>query len=479
MVQRAEKAADGQQSTGTSGAGNAGTKSTPAAAEARVREPGATQASVGSGKVAASAKPQATADAKLEEKPEATEAVPGSKLKDKVGAESVRPEKKLSVTETVTGVKPPDTALAEGAKAQSKPEKKAPPRPESAIPSAESRRPAAPSGALGMFGALAAADTPAKAKEGLREFLKAEPLAGHRRYYYEAILRRNPSTDERPLEVAKNRLDFATTFMESHEFAFTHIDRFFEMFPHLKRFLILHVRKCGGSTVNEGVNRSPQFSALNSGEILVKNYVGPRFTYYFHMMKSLTREEVKFITVQGHVPASYIFSRKWKRENDKVYCLVRDPVEIIVSYINFVLTGIFNQSDDSSSLQRSERLGISGRKFSRREEMIELVPAVLEHEILKEPPLFNPICQMVGMTPDFKSAVDMAGSLDITFVDTRSTTKFMEMNDIVLPGKYNESIKFVDFRDLRREDAFTVMDLVGEDLKLWDLYQRGTSLKRI
>ena len=212
-------------------------------------------------------------------------------------------------------------------------------------------------------------------------------------YFYRAFLKRNPESS-----VAARR---AFDGFEAELRRFTSADEFkrrlgmlvFNEFPDLQRDLFIHIPKTGGHSVSLRAAQDPRF-------VVVRSLLGPiedipDWRLYYHDISRKLFSDASYIYVHYHLQLPDVISFQLLRAHDYIYTIVREPVSLMVSYINHVLTRVANEvgKDDPphgvADMRRAMGFAVDQRVGSNVDDSVLL--GILDGYIPK-----NPMCQCLG-----------------------------------------------------------------------------------
>lgn len=308
------------------------------------------------------------------------------------------------------------------------------------------------------------------AAAGLMRMIEACPGSRKRRFYYEALLEREPENATVANMDVSDIPGTVNEFLRSDEFAARHIKTIRNLFPDRSAFIFLHIPKTGGNTVNHAINISQDFVVMRTPDYLTEGWGVDRLSYYGELVSSL-RSSSKRIAISGHPRARDLVERNLKSYPDRVFTVIRDPVELMISWINYQLTIVHEEH------QR-------GAGFSRRPD-VSYIHSIIGHDWIAKPSAIpdetleslitktmhgNPICSTLGLEPSFKSAVEACEVLDVEIVPLSGLGEFLEKNGLPPAGYTNVSTKFVSKETISKRIAQLIYEQIGEDLKFY-LYQ--------
>lgn len=114
------------------------------------------------------------------------------------------------------------------------------------------------------------------------------------------------------------------------------LENFFNAYPEKDRLIFIHVPKCAGSDLRN--NLSTRYPMLHSSWYLPS-------TSQEEMLRNVHRaaarvHESDMICLTGHIPLREVARRGLIRAQDHVVTVVRDPIDLVISAVNFNLTRI-------------------------------------------------------------------------------------------------------------------------------------------
>jgi hypothetical protein len=256
----------------------------------------------------------------------------------------------------------------------------------------------------------------------------------------------------------------------SDEFRTSFISRFLASFPEKKRIIFVHIPKCAGSTL----------SAYLVGRYvsLLTDLQNPKIINdadFFRSIKDLVLESLVSDTVYVHGHTHLSTYARWGaiRLDDQVISVVRNPVDLVISQINYVLTRIF--SDESpvgpdTAGWRSE-FGISEEDVTRQDpEFIDkLAVKILHHQGVVPA---NVMCRFLG-DGTHQGAIDQIVSLNVELTDLKRYHSWCRNRWGVEPGlRVNESRKFIFYENFSENQKSYIKSITEEDNTLFDLISR-------
>src|SRR4051794_22778551 len=127
--------------------------------------------------------------------------------------------------------------------------------------------------------------------------------------------------------------------LRSPEFRVRAIELFLAAFPEKRRLVFIHIPKCAGTDLNYHLAR--RFLWLR--HILSSPETVPDKTFFAELAMAAQRvESVQEIFVAGHIQFSHYAARIGTRLNDRIFTVIRDPIEIAMSMANYVVSQLLS-----------------------------------------------------------------------------------------------------------------------------------------
>ena len=188
---------------------------------------------------------------------------------------------------------------------------------------------------------------------------------------------------------------------------------------------------------------------------------------YFTNMAAKFANDATRVCVTGHLKSSYVLHHNLNRETDSVFCVVREPFELIVSWINYILTaigrshGVAEPTDDIVGWRRALHIDANWSAAS----VSDLEPTfylILERLIPNDP-----MCTYLGIEKTAESAVEMIHRLGIGIIQFGRVNAFLATRNIVVSDHMNVSEKFFAVSKLSDAMRLAIRNKIPEDAKLW------------
>jgi hypothetical protein len=266
--------------------------------------------------------------------------------------------------------------------------------------------------------------------------------------------------------------DQLNELLRSDNFQGNLIPLFLDAFPEKERLIFIHIPKCAGTDLFSHLAR--RFPSLH------QTIMEPAWTTKEVLFERLSRlvVESRFfrqIFISGHSSLDYFSSRDLLRPQDQVFTVLRDPLGIAMSQVNYVMT---RMTDDAAS----GNVGTDTRKWldilgleSLPTNMTpacskKLCSAILRLQQIVKP---NSMCSWLGGT-DAASAIDQMVASDIEVTVTPNyNTWIREKWNVTQETRHNQSKPFTSLGDLPYEDLDYVQMILSEDIKLYAAVERA------
>ncbi len=259
--------------------------------------------------------------------------------------------------------------------------------------------------------------------------------------------------------VTNGRLPFSNA-LHSEEFQRRLMVRLLTSYEEKKRLLFVHVPKCAGSDLTVLLmNRYPAFNA----RLTERNWfpTAKLFAEIKKLVDALAYSETIF--VHGHVPLRRYLQDGCVRATDHVFTTVRDPLDMVVSQINYILTR-FSRDPELKAIDTRDWL-----RFLDHDQIKAAIESGdyrdVGRQILRTPQLVEPnrVCQYLG---DGTAAVAFENcaraEAEIAHVDTYA--RWLETRwGIVSDTRQNASAKLVTLEALGDEARRRAEELTQED----------------
>ncbi len=305
---------------------------------------------------------------------------------------------------------------------------------------------------------------------GLDELLCRLDVTGTEpRHVYHSILGRRPETlDASRKPDPYNARDHMRGALMSPEFQCKVIALILNAYPEKQRLLFVHVPKCAGTDLRIGL--SACFPVLDL------RLTRPDWTSCEQLFGAIHEAALGLrfsdtILLYGHIRIVTAVNDDLVRPTDRIITVIRDPVEIILSNANYIITRILqdqetgNEAPDTKGWRRA--LNIDRLPPNMPDDMIARVfTAILHDRTLSVP---NPICHWLG-NGDMQSVIRRLVINDVEITNTRHYNAWLcDRWGIIRTAKANESRKFVTSEHVEADDLTFIDSVTAEDKKVYTL----------
>jgi hypothetical protein len=287
------------------------------------------------------------------------------------------------------------------------------------------------------------------------------------RQIYAAVLGRRPENlraasvppDYRPRDHLRGTL-------RSDEFQTKALRLLLDAYPEKRRLLFVHVPKCAGTDLR--IALSERYPSIDSG------LGNPRWTTQSKLFATIHHValNVRFcdtILVHGHVRLLRAVEDGLVRPHDQVISVIRDPLEIVISGVNYIITRILQDQEAGTFAPDTKgwlgRLGVARLPSEITSEAIAETWKTLLHD--PNVVIRDPICHWLG-NGDLRSFVNRVVINDVEITDTPHYTAWLrERWGIQREARANESIHFMTRDMIDAGDMDYIESLIAEDRKVY------------
>jgi hypothetical protein len=240
--------------------------------------------------------------------------------------------------------------------------------------------------------------------------------------------------------------------------------------PDKRRLLFVHIPKCAGTDLT--AHLTTRFPRLE------QSWTRENWTRKVQLFQALSvfAREVPFsdsIFVSGHVRLDEYIGANLVRPTDEVFTVVRAPLDIAVSQINYVITRL------QAAVERG-RMDTDVAEWMRMLGVPALPPAItssfvneIAQKALRHPDITtaNTLCRWLGGgTAD--AVVERLARFHVEITDTeRYNVWLMQRWGIAARTRHNESTKYVSLSALGHQDLAYLRGLSPQDEKLFDIIE--------
>ncbi|HEX3536699.1 MAG TPA: hypothetical protein VHU15_08020 [Stellaceae bacterium] len=253
----------------------------------------------------------------------------------------------------------------------------------------------------------------------------------------------------------------------SAEFQARVIWHFLNAFPEKRRLLFVHVPKCAGSDLSHHL--ASRFLTLPH-RLTSDAWVAR--TELFETLRQLVLgvEDASALFVHGHIELERYLSAVPVRFGDRIFTIIRDPVEIAISQANYAVTLLVRDPEGTrpDSRRNLELLGLDRLPENPSHELLNslAIRAFFDRRITRP----NLICQhLAGGRRGHRDAIRNIVLHDVEVTDTNHYNAWLHQAwGIESETRVNTSMKFLSREDIAQH-ADQVRELTAEDQKIFDL----------
>jgi hypothetical protein len=298
---------------------------------------------------------------------------------------------------------------------------------------------------------------------------------------YRTVHQRAPDSIERATTLpgydARQHLKEA---MLSAEFRQSSVSKFLSAFPELRRDVFIHIPKCAGTDLI--LNLAPR--RLSVSKMLDSDLWITQDEWLAAI--SAIAQAAPFsdsVFVSGHFELGEFIDRCGVRPDDRLFTIIRDPIDLIVSQANYAISRVRKDAEGSSPDTKEilETLGLKclGKEISTREVKQLTIRALLDRRITQP----NRICTYLGkeMAARYEVAMEMVVTNDVEIVTTETYSRWLlERWGIESHSRHNVSEPYLTRREVITHYAREIEAAVGEDRKFhqlatWALKRSGAA----
>ena len=257
---------------------------------------------------------------------------------------------------------------------------------------------------------------------------------------------------------------YCKALLLSVEFQSTIVSRLLNAYPEKPRRFFVHVPRSGGTSLGETLELHACTIPYNAMGLAWSS--GRTFLdAVAQICRSVERHDA--IHVTGHYTLRSLLDGRLWRFGDVIWTSLRDPRDIVVSFLNYILTTLQSDSDlvRPDSLAWSRALGLTAPIARLQPERIrQLLPRMIQDDRLLPRNLF---CHFLG-DGTAASTVDLLAAADVEIVASTKLDRWRERHwpEAAL-ARANVSTPFVTWKTLGEDGQRRIEALIGQDLLLY------------
>jgi hypothetical protein len=260
--------------------------------------------------------------------------------------------------------------------------------------------------------------------------------------------------------------DYFNDLLCSDEFQQLIIPSLLEAFADKRRLLFVHIPKCAGTDLTEHLRA--RYPSLD------QQIMEPQSTSKSDLFKQV-REFVELtrffdaVFLRGHFALNYYLDNRLVRSSDRLFSIARDPMEIVISSVNYVVMRI-HQDLNRQVLSRDTKAWISFLGMDKSPDGLsdEFAAQICMKTLYdKRIVIPNSMCKWLG-GGDARTVLERLAEHDIEITDTtRYNGWLLERWGINSITRKNVSTKFFTAASLKPEDRDYLDEITSEDRKVY------------
>ncbi|MES2684952.1 MAG: hypothetical protein V4650_15635 [Pseudomonadota bacterium] len=244
--------------------------------------------------------------------------------------------------------------------------------------------------------------------------------------------------------------------------------------PEKQRLFFVHVPKCAGSDLSSHLMQLFDGSYLGQLDQSPLHIAPERLPWRLQtLMASLPRQPT--IAVMGHIGLNWLLSEQLLRFGDVSFTVIRDPIDMAISKVNYVLT--LMQRDPAGRtplvLEWIKRFNLSRYGSGLPDDLAALKPLALG--MLRDTRIVprDNLCGFLGRG-DAGTATDLCASANIELTTVSRYDAWLQKRwRNIASARINESHKILTRADLQDDDMEYLHDLTAQDRLFYQRVDAG------
>jgi len=257
----------------------------------------------------------------------------------------------------------------------------------------------------------------------------------------------------------------------SDEFQTQLIPLILRAFPEKRRLMFVHIPKCAGTDLT--FHFRARFPSLD------RSLTDPQWTEKPAMLRRIARVVAHLhasdsLFVHGHINLADHIAAGVIRPTDRIFTIIRDPLQVAISQINYVLTR-FDEDMATGKFRPDTKewadvLDLGALPSRMSDDFIKrLTGAALRHEDLVLP---NSVGSWLG-GEGAQAVIDRLAQFNVEVTDTSRYSQWLLQGwRIDARTRWNESKKFLGLDDLTAENRAYLNSITTEDQRIYRTYQQ-------
>lgn len=289
------------------------------------------------------------------------------------------------------------------------------------------------------------------------------------RQIYQSVHGRPPDAFDAAVLVAN--YDAMASFigaLSSLEFQENLAAHLLQAFPEKRRLFFVHIPKTAG--VDVATRLISRFPSINTN--LLNRTLTPRpedtFLAIKHIVLEMACSDTVFISGHTHLGTYQKWTGNGIRLQDHVFTVVREPMDRIISQINYVLTRIFSDETpvqpDTAGWRREFQVSDIQIRHSP-DAVFQLARQIARHPGVVVP---NIMCEFIGGS-GFDEAMTKTVAHDLEVIELKQLDAWAEQHwGARQKTRLNTSEKFVALKDFSLDDIEYCRSSIQEDIKYYE-----------
>jgi len=264
-------------------------------------------------------------------------------------------------------------------------------------------------------------------------------------------------------EASTDITEYCKELLSSRDFRRLAIRNFLDAFANKPRLLFVHIPKTAGTDLTNVL--SARHFAIDSA---IENPNWFTQDALFRHLRELTLacEFADTIFVRGHARLRYYVNQNLIRPGDQVFTIVRDPIDVVISGVNYRLTRLMADPTGRDTDTRLWLRDLGLQRVPQNPSQVELLG--LAKRILREPRVIedNVLCMALG-NGDAASALANIVASDIEITDLSRYEAWLSQRWGAASQHANASTKVLTADTLDTEDRALIEAKTVEDRVLF------------
>lgn len=260
--------------------------------------------------------------------------------------------------------------------------------------------------------------------------------------------------------------DYVNELLLSGQFQSNLIPLFLRSFPEKRRLIFVHIPKCAGTDLS--ANLMSRFPFIH------QQMTQPTWMTKEHLFRAISRLvlNIQFfdrIFVTGHNSLEYYTLNGLVRPMDRAFTIVRDPLRIATSQVNYVMTKLTADARSGSfgpdTRDWLNSLHLDTLPIDQPPTMVQsLCSAILHNTKIVQP---NSMCSWLG-GDGVEAVIRLLSEHDVEITTTDNYNEWLHQTwGITTETQLNRSEMFISLETMSHHDLAYIRDTYSEDIKLY------------